>query len=171
MATRTSIGCSEPLARNQIAFQGINADAPDFVSPASGRISLCSLCDHVRRIFCRDCFIAEGGVPSFYADYVYGAASYHALDAPSPVPRQSLPALFTALFAILFTSIAMSTEISQAKDSALDFRAKLTTFDNGFELLNHGRRCLEGVKLAEIVQQAQARIQDPDCAAFMNPTP
>jgi hypothetical protein len=165
MATLTSNGRAEQLARNQIAFQGIDANPSDFVDPASGQISLCSACDHVRGIFCRDCFIAQGGLPSFYADYVSSAAGYHRLGAPSRVPRQPRPAMVIALVAVLFSSMAMSTEISLAKDAAVDFRAKLTTFDNGLGLLTHGRRCL-GVRLSELGQQAQARVQDPDCAAL-----
>jgi hypothetical protein len=171
MVTPTSDRRPEQLARNQIASRGINADAFDFVPGAGGRVSLCSNCDHVRGIVCRDCFTAQGGVWSFYADYVSSAAGYRSLDTPPPVQLRPGLTLLVALVAVLFSSIAMSTEISQAKNVALDFRAKATTFNKGFELLTHGRRCLEGVKLTEIVQEAQARIQDPDCAAFMNPTP
>jgi hypothetical protein len=136
MATLTSNGRSEQLARNQIAFHGINANPSDFVDPASGQISLCSLCDHIRGILCRDCFVAQAGVPSLYAGYVSSAAGYHRLDAPSRVRRLPGPAMFIALLAVLFSSMAVSTEISLAKDAAVDFRAKLTTFDS-VRLLTH----------------------------------
>jgi hypothetical protein len=170
MVTATSDRRSEQLARNQTA-PGINANSFDLVARANGRISLCPFCDQARRIFCRDCFIDQGGVSSFYADYVSSAAGYRSLNAPPRVQFRPRSALLVALVAVLFSSIAMSAEISQAKDAALDWRAKATTFSKGFELLAHGRSCLEGVKLADIVQEAQARIEDPDCAAFMNPKP